>query len=490
MTLASFVNRYDEHGGGDLAFVLLGLGRRARVRAASARWRRSTASCSSSRRGRCGTSASTSRSARSTATTSTCACRSGRPARKVVTADFRAIHHRPLRDAPDPERMDRRAHPAWPRSGTAGCPASAHAPGTWRERALRAEAERDAARALAHSTALEIEARDGDAASTRSPRRAPASRGGITAPLRLFRRPRPATGCGWGGSHADDAGRAPAIACDAHPRARRLRRARATGHRARGASPGPPVFAFAALGSVCRSYNLILDQRPVSADLEAARARRPRTPRSPIATSARRSGARSPILTSALVGCAGASGVQSVAWWEAQRVRRPTSSTATTSTAAASCDAYGWARGQRRRPRSNGGRAAARAVALGRPRAALRRGAAPGCRLRGRLRAARAPGRAQGRGRRPARDRPPRHRSGRRSRRLGRRGTSRSPRSGTARLPGAPPRPEDWKQRARLAEAEREAARAQAYSVFSRREAQLVPLERELTAITRRPAGG
>jgi hypothetical protein len=52
------------------------------------------------------------------------------------------------------------------------------------------------------------------------------------------------------------------------------------------------------------------------------------------------------------------------------------------------------------------------------------------------------------------------------------------------RLPGAPPRPQDWKQRARLAEAEREAARAEAYSVFSRREAQLVPLERELTSMT------
>ena len=36
----------------------------------------------------------------------------------------------------------------------------------------------------------------------------------------------------------------------------------------------------------------------------------------------------------------------------------------------------------------------------------------------------------------------------------------------------------------RWPEAEREAARAQAYSVFSRREAQLVPLERELSAMT------
>jgi glycosyl transferase family 2 len=47
------------------------------------------------------------------------------------------------------------------------------------------------------------------------------------------------------------------------------------------------------------------------------------------------------------------------------------------------------------------------------------------------------------------------------------------------RLPGAPPRPADWKERARLAEAERDAARARAYSEYSRREAQLLPLQRE-----------
>jgi hypothetical protein len=52
------------------------------------------------------------------------------------------------------------------------------------------------------------------------------------------------------------------------------------------------------------------------------------------------------------------------------------------------------------------------------------------------------------------------------------------------RLPGAPPRPDDWKARARLAEAERDAARAELYSNYSRLEAQLLPLERELKAMT------
>jgi hypothetical protein len=51
-------------------------------------------------------------------------------------------------------------------------------------------------------------------------------------------------------------------------------------------------------------------------------------------------------------------------------------------------------------------------------------------------------------------------------------------------LPGAPARPADWKERARLAEAERDAARARLYSNYSRLEAQLLPLERDLKAMT------
>ena len=55
------------------------------------------------------------------------------------------------------------------------------------------------------------------------------------------------------------------------------------------------------------------------------------------------------------------------------------------------------------------------------------------------------------------------------------------------RLPGAPPRPEDWKQRARLAEAERDAAQTVLFTAYSRREAQLVPLQRELERMTESP---
>jgi Glycosyltransferase like family len=55
------------------------------------------------------------------------------------------------------------------------------------------------------------------------------------------------------------------------------------------------------------------------------------------------------------------------------------------------------------------------------------------------------------------------------------------------RLPGAPPRPADWKQRARLAEAERDAARTEVFSNHSRLEAELLPLDRELTRMTSTP---
>ena len=52
------------------------------------------------------------------------------------------------------------------------------------------------------------------------------------------------------------------------------------------------------------------------------------------------------------------------------------------------------------------------------------------------------------------------------------------------RLPGAPSRPEDWRQRARQAEAERDAAQTILFSEYSRREAQLLPLDRELKTMT------
>jgi hypothetical protein len=74
-----------------------------------------------------------------------------------VTADFRAIHHRPLGMVPDPDDW-MAAHVAvaekW--DGRMGIGAWA---GSWKERARRAEAEADAARVLAYTKSLERQAR-------------------------------------------------------------------------------------------------------------------------------------------------------------------------------------------------------------------------------------------------------------------------------------------------------------------------------------------
>jgi hypothetical protein len=108
----------------------------------------------------------------------------------VVTADFRAIHHRPLEMLPDPEEwID--AHVRVAEKWHGRMPGIGHAEGTWRERALRAEAERDAARAAAHSTDLDTEARTAMLEHAIAETRDSIS-WRISAPLRLFRRVAPA----------------------------------------------------------------------------------------------------------------------------------------------------------------------------------------------------------------------------------------------------------------------------------------------------------
>jgi Glycosyltransferase like family len=108
--------------------------------------------------------------------------------RRVVTADFRAIHHRPLEMLPDPkEWID--AHMRVAEKWGGRMPRIADAPGTWRERALRAEAERDAARADARSTAFKIDAHAAMLEHALIETRESIS-WRITAPLRLLRRGR------------------------------------------------------------------------------------------------------------------------------------------------------------------------------------------------------------------------------------------------------------------------------------------------------------
>jgi hypothetical protein len=110
--------------------------------------------------------------------------------RKVVTADVRAIHHRPLEMVPDPERWVA-AHVAVAEKWEGRSPGVQPWPGTWEERARQAEAERDVAHAKAAWKELEGDARVRrlerwlDETTTSVSWR-------ITAPLRRLERPRPA----------------------------------------------------------------------------------------------------------------------------------------------------------------------------------------------------------------------------------------------------------------------------------------------------------
>jgi hypothetical protein len=75
--------------------------------------------------------------------------------RKVVTADVRAIHHRPLEMLPDPEQWTD-AHVLVAEKWEGRTPGLPPLPGSWEERTRRAEAERD--RAVANARWHELEA--------------------------------------------------------------------------------------------------------------------------------------------------------------------------------------------------------------------------------------------------------------------------------------------------------------------------------------------
>jgi GT2 family glycosyltransferase len=78
--------------------------------------------------------------------------------RKVVTADLRALHHRGIEMLPDLDSwID--AHIRVAEKWDGRMPGVGSAPGSWEERAHRAEAERDAARTIAHTKKLELQAR-------------------------------------------------------------------------------------------------------------------------------------------------------------------------------------------------------------------------------------------------------------------------------------------------------------------------------------------
>ena len=78
--------------------------------------------------------------------------------RKVVTADIRAIHHHSLELVSEPEEWVE-AHMRVAEKWDGRIPGVGTAPGDWKERARRAEAERDAVRLRDHSNHLEAAAR-------------------------------------------------------------------------------------------------------------------------------------------------------------------------------------------------------------------------------------------------------------------------------------------------------------------------------------------
>jgi hypothetical protein len=112
--------------------------------------------------------------------------------RKVMTADFRAIHHRQIEMLPDPEEWIE-AHINVAEKWDGRMPGIGTAPGSWRERALRAEADRDAASAMAHTKVLELEARARELERGLAETRESVS-WRLSAPLRWFGRPRTPAG--------------------------------------------------------------------------------------------------------------------------------------------------------------------------------------------------------------------------------------------------------------------------------------------------------
>lgn len=102
--------------------------------------------------------------------------------RKVVTADVRAIHHHSLDSISDPESWIQ-AHIKVAEKWDGRMPGIGTGPGDWRSRARRAEADTDAARAEEHRFVLEAEARTSDLERALAQTRESVS-WRITAPLR------------------------------------------------------------------------------------------------------------------------------------------------------------------------------------------------------------------------------------------------------------------------------------------------------------------
>jgi hypothetical protein len=108
--------------------------------------------------------------------------------RKVVTADIRAVHHHSLELVSDPDEWVE-AHMRVAEKWDGRIAGVGTAPGDWKERARRAEAERDAVRLRDHSNGLEAAARMQELDRILAEARGSIS-WRLTAPLRLLARAR------------------------------------------------------------------------------------------------------------------------------------------------------------------------------------------------------------------------------------------------------------------------------------------------------------
>ena len=236
--------------------------------------------------------------------------------RRIVTANFSAIHSHSLIPFSDPESWVQ-AHIAIAEKWDGRIPGVGHEVGAWLQRARRAEAQRDAALLVDHANEHLLEAQLRELERALAGMRASIS-WRITRPLRQIKDVRE------GVRHAPELATVPLalkrrkgtmIAFGlAVPEPEPYERYARPGLRL-AAEPNSKVLAFAPVGTLGRTYNLLLEAAAAHDDLEALVIVHVFTQLDdPAFCDKVRAALAHPEV--AVAGCAGASDVRSIAWWE------------------------------------------------------------------------------------------------------------------------------------------------------------------------------